>query len=87
MGWMGIVVPTVLALLLVARPRLWPYVLVAVAPGVALALSAPGTPSGTAPTLDWRLTLLATGTILALPIAALGWWWLHRPGARPGTLE
>lgn len=51
MGWMGIVVTTVLALLLVARPHLWPYVLVAIAPGVALALSAPGAPSDTAPTI------------------------------------
>lgn len=87
MGWMGIVVTTVLALLLVARPRLWPYVLVAIAPGVALALSAPGAPSDTAPTIDWRLTLLATGTILGLPIAGLGRWWLHRLQSRRDMFE
>jgi len=82
----GIVVLTALSLLLLVRPGLWLYLLMAVVPGVGLALCGVGTQRD-APMLDWVLSHLATGTILDLPIAALCWWWLHMPASRPGTLE
>ena len=86
LGWAGIFAPVTLVLLLFRWPRLWPYVLVTLAPGIALVFAAAEAPT-VAPTLDWLLSLLAMGTILAAPMAAMGWWLLHRPASRPGTLE
>jgi len=83
-GWLGAATLGVLTLLLLLRPRLWPYVLASAAPGLALASR--GLVYGW--NVDGALALFAMPTLVfGFPLSALGWWWLHRPAARPGTLE
>lgn len=83
LGWLGVASAVALAVAVIRFPRFWPYVLAPAA--VGLALASRGAFVGWS--LDSVLSLFATGSVLSAPLAVLAWWWLHRPGARLGTLE
>ena len=88
LGWLGIFVLVGLALLLRAKPRLWPYVLFSVLPGIALAIEGAQGQVGVMRNVGVFLVFFAVGTlVVGVPLAGLGWWWLNRPASRPGTLE
>jgi len=88
LAWLGLVILAVASVLLWRKRRARPYVIFSMLPGIALAIEGVQGQVGVVRSLGVFLMFFAVGSlIIGVPLAGLGWWWLNRPGSRPGTLE
>ncbi len=88
MALLGLAILAAAGVLFWRKRRYRLYVVCALLPGLPLAIAGAQGQVGIARSIGIFFMFFAAGIIIfGLPLSGLAWWWLNRPGSRPGTLE